>query len=726
MANRMRRILSLCLCGVCLPTPCLAQATGGVVESGRLEDIVVTAERRTANVQDIPLSVTALNQSQLASKAVARVEDLAYATPSLTVSDSGITQSVNIRGIGIATGEPAVVNGVATYLDGVFQPPILTTNLFYDIASVEVLRGPQGTLVGSNSTGGAIFIRSQNPDFKGVGGFAEGRYGSRDRIGGQAAVNLPLTENLAIRAAGIVEERDSPYKDSGPFKNKVGRLSEKAGRISLLWRSGAFQALAKAEWIDRKMGGFPYRPIPTTIFSAGRVGGIRDLAFNESTFRNEHAFMSALEMRYELPGGVVLRSQSGYGNRNFHYLTDTDATLLARQSTQNRGNALQYSQEVNVISPTNGAFNWILGGYYQRDEINVAVTNLNNGFPTKVGQLPNKDILGVFGQGGYKITPDLEFQLGVRYSHYKVKARGGGVFIGAGIPGFPPGGLFVASTEGDHADGRVTGKAALNWKVDEDNLIYAFVARGYKSGGSNSPTSEFAPETVLNYEIGWKTEQLDGKLRAQIDMFLNDYKGFQFSDLNRSTGQSGIVNFAKATIKGAEAQLQAKFGGLGLDANIAYVESKLPSITFVNTRLLPPGVNVPQCGPGGNPAGGTCFDYTPYVQTNGGGANLYSPKWTLGAGLEYQFGLGDRVTVTPRINYAYISGQYTYLGYSKQTDYLPARGLLSALVTVRTGDTLVEVYGTNLADKEYVSGQSGRNEFYGAPREFGVRVRQEF
>ena len=126
-------------------------------------EIIVTAERREENLQDVPIAATALTGDQLDGKAVQSLEDLQYAAPSVSITDQGLTQSVNLRGIGIASGSPAVANGVATYIDGIFQPPIVTSSSFYDIGSIEVLRGPQGTLVGSNSTGGAIFINTANP-----------------------------------------------------------------------------------------------------------------------------------------------------------------------------------------------------------------------------------------------------------------------------------------------------------------------------------------------------------------------------------------------------------------------------------------------------------------------------------------------------------------------------------------------------------------------------------
>jgi iron complex outermembrane receptor protein len=294
------------------------------------------------------------------------------------------------------------------------------------------------------------------------------------------------------------------------------------------------------------------------------------------------------------------------------------------------------------------------------------------------------------------------------------------------VPPFNSVGLPVANLAGTHDDGRPTGKVALEWTPDERNLLYAFVARGYKPGGFNSVTSEFDPETVLDYELGWKATLLDGHLRSQVGVFWNDYQKFQVDLLSPATGQVQTQNITDATVRGVEAQLQARIGGWGLDAGLAYIDSELSRVQFVNQRALPPGTNLPQCASGASPGvPPTCFDYSPYITSATGRSLLYSPKITYNAGVDYTFSLASGV-LRPRLNYAYIGPQYTNLLYSPVTDRLAARGLLSAQLTYTQNSWNVEAYGTNLADKEYVSGQFGNNEFYGAPREYGVRVSVQF
>ena len=717
-------IVAMAIC----PAGAHAQATASPDEPAASDDglqtIVVTAERREENLQDVPIAATAVTGQQLEDKAVVRVADLQNIAPSLSVTDSGLTQSVNIRGIGIADGNPSVANGVAVYVNGVFQPPVLTTSSFYDVSNVEVLRGPQGTLVGSNSTGGAIFINTTAPSPDRVEGYLQGSYGNFDHVTLQGAVNIPLTDTLAVRAAGNFDKRDSYYIDIGPLHNEAGRLNEKAGRLSVLWNPGSFKATGHLEWIDHQTGGYAYRPIPGTPYAAGRVGDIWTLDYDSPTLNHEKGFLSDAELRYDF-GGVTLRSLTAYTYKRIRNLYDSDATELPPPSTEDQFTSeREIVQEVNLISPTTGKLNWIVGGYYQHNKILVDILQSAGSpvDPTHVYIWDYKTTLGAFAQSGYHLSDQFEIQLGVRYSHYAV-TQTGSVAIGYGTV-FGPTGLQVTDLANTHEDGRVTGKLALNWTPNQDNLIYAFAARGYKPGGANSATSQFGPETVWDYELGWKSTMLGGHLRTQLGGFYMDYHDFQFSLIDTTSGQPGVANIPHAKIYGLEGQVQAKFCPLAFDGGFAYVHSRLQELIAVNGNLIPPGTTLgPQCG--GMPTSG-CFDYTDYLQSAGGGPNLFSPKWSYNFGASYRFDVSSAASLTPRINYAYVGPQYTNLFYSPVTDYLKGRGLLSAQLTLDLGRWSVEAYGTNLTDEKYVSGHSGNNEFYGAPREYGVRASVRF
>jgi iron complex outermembrane receptor protein len=442
-------------------------------------------------------------------------------------------------------------------------------------------------------------------------------------------------------------------------------------------------------------------------------------------------------MRYEFNSGITLRSLSGYQDKKVHNLIDFDATSTINppQSFDQRIRQRTWSEEINLLSSTAGRYDWVLGGYWQKDKINVDISAAGSTGPggpdLYIFNPQSKTTTGWFGQLNFKLTAKWELQAGVRYSTFKTDGTGyvslvlpAPVCAAIGLPSVVHG-CQLAATDGSESDGRVTGKVALNYTPNEQNLLYAFVARGYKQGGFNSPTSLFSPETVMDYELGWKSELVGRHLATQLGGFYYDYHGFQFQTLNLNNGQTGVENLPKATIYGIEASLQAQIGGLRADLGAAYVHSNQPSPgPFVNQHLLPPGVQGPQCAPGQT---ANCFDYSPYLTTGSSGPNLYSPEWTANAGVQYAFTVANATTLTPRINYAYVSGQFTSLTYSKQTDYLPPHGLLSALVTLDVGEHWgAEVFGSNFTDKRYRSGSSGAFYLYGAPRQYGVHVRYRF
>jgi iron complex outermembrane recepter protein len=723
-----------------------AQGAGTAADTGELGEVVITAERRSENLQTVPIAATALQGSELEGKAVTSIADLQYASPSLSIGDAGLTNAVNIRGIGLASGNPNVANGVATYYDGLFQPPIVSTGQFYDIADAEVLRGPQGTLVGSNSTGGAIFINTQNPKIGEEGGYVSVGGGNYNSWNAQGAVNLPVNDILALRVAGEFTQHDSFYRSIGPDYTDAGSLYEKSGRLSLLFKPGAFEALAKIEYTDRNTGGYAATPVPGTQYAPFAPTNPFVLDYDTPNLNHERGLIIPLELRYEFADGITVRSLSGYQDKNIHNVEDYDGTaedtpanpqLTWDQAVRER----EWSEEIDLLSPKTERYDWVVGGYVQHNKIDVNI--YENGATGPEGPTlyifdpQNKITTGWFGQLNFRITPKWEIQAGLRYSTFRVDGNGfvaldlpGPVCGAIGIPSAPFNGCQVGSTAGSENDARFTGKVALNYTVDANNLLYAFVARGYKPGGFNSPTSTFSPETVLDYELGWKASMLDEHIHTQLGGFYYAYQNFQFQELQLSSGSSGVSNLPTATIYGIEASLQAHVAQWGADAGLSYVHSDQPSAgPFVNTHLLPPSAsNLPQCAVGVTSA--ACFDYTPYLQTASSGPNLYSPHWTFNAGLQYQLNLANDMTLTPRANFAYVSGQFTSLTYSEITDYLPAHGLLAALLTLRLhGGWTVEGYGTNLTDRIYRSGQgldNGNYYFYGAPRQYGLRATYNF
>lgn len=708
------------------------------------DEIVVTAQKRNENVMTTAVVVDVLSQAQLTRKGIDNLEALQFATPSLSVAGTGITSNVNLRGIGLGVSSPAVVPGIAVYRDGLFQPPILSTEPLYDLAAVEILRGPQGTFVGSSSTGGAIFYRSADPKIGENGGRVQASLGSYNNFGVQAAVNLPISDTLAARIAFNYDDRDSFFKQLGAANAAnsrgafphPGNLSQKNLRIGLLWQpSDQLKVLAKFSYNKNDTDGLAHIP---SLANPDYAGLDYKLYYNvpESSY-DELGKRGSLQIDYETNGGVTFRSITGYNDIHVAYVDDFDSGSAAATVFANKVREQVFTQEVNIISPTGGALEWVLGGFYFWDPADVAIQiDVPAGAPSRIrpDTLTTKSALAAFGQIGYRLTPALQVQVGGRYTSSKAKVAGTLSLVGVAPV------EIVIPQDAHQSDDAFTGKVSLNWTINPDHYAFAFAAKGYKAGGINgpAPTPNFAPESVNDYEIGLKSKWLGGLIRTEINGFYMKYNNLQLTSYippigpisaGGFTGVNGVINGGAATIKGFEAQIQARSGGFGFDAGMSYVNSSLGQTLFINTQLLPGAGNVPlgpQCATGvaSNPP--TCFNYGPATSNFAGKPLPYAPKLTFSAGLEYKFEFGDNGSVTPRIDWSHTSRQFQSI-QGGANDLMEQRDLFNAQLRVEKGKWDVTAYATNFTNKKYIVGQTyGPSWFLGRPRQYGVKVGYNF
>jgi iron complex outermembrane receptor protein len=339
-----------------------------------------------------------------------------------------------------------------------------------------------------------------------------------------------------------------------------------------------------------------------------------------------------------------------------------------------------------------------------------------------------KEAIAGFGQAGYYILPSLQLQVGARYT--KSNAHNTGTITLTGLAPFP----IVLDQTAKESDDGWTGKVSLNWTINPDQYAYVFAAKGYKAGGINGPTSPtFAPETVYDYEVGLKSNWFGSHLRTQVNGFYMNYKNLQLTSYIPPTGATGggvgVTNAGRSTIWGFEGQAQAVFDRLQFDGTFSYVNSKLGRTIYINNNLLPGGGNTPlgpQCASGTPSNPPVCFDYGPVTQDLSGRPNPYSPKWTVNAGAQYSFDVADGATLTPRVDYTYIAGQFQNV-QGGSADYIPAHALVNVSLTFAAGAWQVQGYATNLANKIYIVGADlGPAYFLGRPRQYGLSISRSF
>jgi len=232
-----------------------------------LEEVIVTAERRHTDAQHTPLAATVLTGSDLTEMGVTSIDSLQFVTPGATVNNFGQGIDFNIRGIGKAEHNSQTTVGVVTYRDGIATfPGYFQEEPYYDVANVEILRGPQGTFGGQNATGGAVFVTTNNPKINGgFDGYLAGQYGNYNDFATQGAINLPISDTLAARFAFNTELRDSFYHvtgpNGGPYSGNPGKLRSYSGRLGVLWTpTEALTVLWKTDINNLNMGAYPADP----------------------------------------------------------------------------------------------------------------------------------------------------------------------------------------------------------------------------------------------------------------------------------------------------------------------------------------------------------------------------------------------------------------------------------------------------------------------------------
>ncbi len=689
-------------------------------QASTLDEVVVTAERRTSNLQTTAVAASVLSGEELQNKGVTNIETLQFSVPSVTVQNSGQGNSFNIRGIGKTENSSSVGVGVITYRDGVAVFPAYFQNEpFFDIQSLEVLRGPQGTFAGQNATGGAVFITERNPDMNGFGGYVTGQYGNYNDIRIQGAVNIPLGEGLAARIAANHETRDSFYDVIGtPTRGRPGVLDTKSVRGSLLWQpNDRLRVLLKSDYTFHDMGGYPTSPTFSTL-------PLHTIATNGPYAATDETSRTVLNASYQFGNGITLRSITGAQYGTTYIRADSDGTATLPFSFYDEVEQRLLSQELTLVSPDTGRLTWILGAYYQDD----LITFPPGQFVTTQYVAPTLPILydtllegdnpkttaAVFGQVTYDLTDALELQVGARYTQSTVEnhARLAAPLLG------------LALTQNDRDEETAgTGKIALNWTLDEDNFLYAFVARGHKAGGLNGPNLAFVPpkafegEDVTDFEAGWKATLFDGHVRTQLGAYYNIYQNFQIT-IGDPTNASftSVLNVTDDTIiYGLEASAQGRFGPLAFDAGLSVSHSELGTFFAADPRRARTGL----CDQNTGPASGNCVNVE-------GNAQSFAPELTVSGGVEYAFNLGAG-TLTPRIDYSHIGESFVSIfANAALGDRLEERDIVNAQLTYEQDDWKLQAYSTNLGDLDYIASVKGGQRYAGAPRQYGVRLTRNF
>jgi iron complex outermembrane recepter protein len=699
--------------------PAAPSAPGGVA----LDAIVVTAQRRSENLEDVPLSVAVFGGDALLESGVTDAMRLQTVVPSLTYSATGNTAQPYLRGIGTRIASVGLEPSIATYVDDRYVArPFAAIFDMLDIERVEVLKGPQGTLYGRNAAGGAIRAITKDPGERSVA--ISGRAGNYDARRLEIAAGGPLSGSWRGQVAGAIEQRDGLATNLVPSgRASADDIDRLAVRGKLLWdvADAAKAKLTISWWKDAGWRGRDLVAVglPQTNRGAALFGGI--------TSRERDKFASALaddnrltEAAADLRFDVALRdvdfvSITTYAKTDLDQTLDVDASSVPLLDLVAKEPSETWSQEFQLVSH-GGRLEWLAGAFlYGQDASNVylfrdsvaaqpafpAGTDVSNGV-----QQARTDAYALFAQASRPFAEHWAATLGARWSRERKDAT---------LDAAPN---AVTNAPTPYADARhwdkFTPHVSLEYRRDF-GLAYLTYARGFKSGGYNYPASlnpVLNPETVDSYEIGLKTELAGKRVRVSSALFFYD-----FNDLQVTRGGVGAFltteNAASADIRGLEVDADVAVSrDLSLKASIALIHSEYTDYTA--GALVP--LTVSPYGSAALPGG---FDAR-------GHALLRSPDRAAYLGLHYERRLAGGGRIPVSVDYSYKGDYYFDFSPVATTEWLKqeAYGLLNARVAYAHNGWELGFWGANLTDASYyedavVTSLSSRVS-YADPRTYGV------
>ena len=717
-------------------SPALAQPAAPETDTSGLGEIIVTAQRRAENLQSVPIAVSAVGEQQLKAVGAVDTTSLSTVVSGLNIQVQAASFQPRIRGIGTGAIGPGIENPVALYVDNVYIGPQVTglANLA-DVAQVTVLKGPQGTLFGRNSTGGVIQMTTRDP-------VAEPGGEIRSEIDNYATTrnNIYLTGGLsdALKANLSVSYT---HQGEGWGKNiKTGNDNHKIDHdfsVRNKWLftpSDATTLKLSLDYSDNKNSMGPNLvPIPgaTTLVPGWAATGPYDTDLTTDNTIHLKSGGVGLEASQDL-GFARLVSISAYRKYKFTELFDPSLspTQTILQFLGQKGH--QFSQELQLLSPEgNDKLKWVLGLYYfnAKDSLDPPFDQHNHGLtiPPFLAGADDFEILGsadmktisksAFGQATYEFLPDTRLTLGLRYTSEIRKIDAAINFIGH-FPFFSTGVQPFGAQVGRNKFNKLTWRIALDHNFTDDILGYVSYNRGFKSGGFNGLSTldpAYKPEIVDAYEAGLKTELFDRHVRLNAAFFYNTYKDIQIIEF---INLPSIRNAAKAKTYGADFDLEAKLTDeLRLNSGVSLLHTKFGAGSIGTLA----GAGASGSLPGGSSARGPI----------NGNPLAFAPKFTANVSATYTKKL-DWGTVDFNVTNAYNSGFYgaedkNPLLHQKAFDYLN-----TALTWTSTnGGISLGIWGRNLLNKvvatQLANGTLGLTSDYGnPPRTYGATATVRF
>lgn len=701
------------------PPPPAQAASPSNEPASQIEDVVVTAQRRSENLQDVPITVSAVTEAMLQARGLRTTEDLNTSIPNLNVARSPGPLALYLRGIGQNGNNPGNEQNVAIYIDGVYIPSV-TGDLasFNNVARIEVLKGPQGTLFGRNTTGGLLQIITKDPSHTFSGRIGAG-YGNYETFRSNLYVTGPITPTLAADLSVTTQTQGQGWGHNIVTGREVHYRNDLNLRSKLLWNPSAdTRAVVSADYTKTSDDVGSARnvlpdvpPLPATFANYDFNGNIYDVSGNAAKRDRVETGGVSLHVRHDFDRFSVVNISAWRDLKRTGGL-DLDQSPAPRSYADPFTEATtSFSNEFQVLSPSDAPVSWIVGAYYfhadaRADPYRIGSVALGPAQYQEIYDSLKTDSYAVFGQAVFPLFDEhTHLTTGVRYT-IDEKTIDGTVSTALGL----------SSTPNQKASwSEPTLRVSLDRAVSDNLMVFGSVSTGYKSGVFNATSPLEAPvnpEYITAYEVGAKSDLLENRLRLNGAAYYYDYTDIQVS---KFTGLAvSQANAAAAKIYGVELEVDAYLTDrLRINGGVAAQHSEFTefagAVSFVRNPVTGLGAQ-------------TVIDAT-------GNRLPRAPDLTWNIGMEYVVPLAEgRLAINA--NYYHNDGfDWDADNRLKQPAYNLVNGSLAW--TSPSEAYVVRVWGANLLDKAYYSYvSSGANNpdagSPAAPRTFGVSIDYNF
>lgn len=732
--NRYFKIACRAASGVSALALLLTGATSAAAREGSSDEIgnasgeiIVTANKREQTLLEVPSSVLVVSCETLRERGVKTFVDMAQQTPGVIVSTALVggptVQNFTIRGIGFDDFRPNGNPSAAVHFDGIYQgSSALIGGQMFDVQRVEILKGPQGTLYGRNTTAGAVNVISNKPSDK-TEGFATLDYSSFNTVRGEAAVNVPLANTVSLRVSGLYDRTDGYLTLLGA--NGAGGKTPLPGVIPGNTDPGRDDKTAHSEFYGAR-----------ALLSVDAGTGT-ELLFNLHGFKDHggqaqgqptngsappysyYGNIDPSRSRKNVGGSITLQQDvgdnalltvlGGYEWMKSQFLWD-DGSTARTFDIDYRDKVQQGSIEARLQNRDKGNINWTVGGAWFKDKISLFSTlDGADTFRTvfEANYLQRRESLAAFADVDFKVAPRLRADLGVRISNEKNRFSGYthdlnpyGVSIGSLVFALP------AEFDNKLSETSPSGRATVTYELSEDARVYGSVGRGFRAGGFDGSTiwstpeaDAFKSESVWAYEGGVKFMPARGPVQFEVAGFYYDFSNIQAGSFRTYDGATTSVrtNVGKARSYGGEASFTVRpVGPMTINFGVALLDTKVTAIEAI----------------------------TAAEKARLGNDLPFAPNMTLNGSIRYEFALNDRMTLTPQVDARYVDAYY---GDLDNTAPVGDFALVNARIDLKIDQRwTVAGFVRNIADVDYTTGGSATQAFSGTPRTWGVSLGARF